>query len=142
MHMHSPSNALGAGPSSPRLIDLREERAHLLEEAVRVALALLVRLIDLVRHELLHLTHCSSRGDLNAGEGRGQLLLRLGELGLLLGEVELELLLLILDLGHLLLQLLGVGICKQPSQQHHKEWREGERQRGMRERGRACELHE
>ena len=90
------------------LVDLREERAHLLHEAVRVALALLVRLIGLVRHELLHLTHCSSRGDLNAGEGRGQLLLRLGELGLLLGEVDLELLLLILvDLGHLLLKLFG-----------------------------------
>ena len=69
-----------------------------------------------------------------AREGRGQLLLRLGELGLLLGEVELELLLLILDLGHLLLQLLGVVICKQPSQQHHKEWRERERERDARER--------
>ena len=34
---------------------------------------------DLLRHELLHLTHCSSIGDLDAGEGRGQLLLRLGE---------------------------------------------------------------
>lgn len=126
MHMHSPSNALGVGPSSPRLIDLREERAHLLEEALRVALALLVRLIDLLRHELLHLTHCSSRGDLNAGEGRSQLLLRLGELGLRPGEVDLELLLLVLDLAQLLSQLLVLGICMKQSQQHHKEWTEGE----------------
>ena len=119
--MHSSSNALGAGPSSVEL----EHRAHLLEEELHVALALLVRLSDLLRHELLHLTHCSSIGDLDAREGRGQLLLRLGEGGVLLGEVELELILLILDLGQLLLQLL-VNICKKPSQQHHKEWTEGE----------------
>ena len=78
------------------------------------------------RHELLHLTHCSSRGDLNAGEGRSQLLLRLGELGLRPGEVDLELLLLVLDLAQLLSQLLVLGICMKQSQQHHKEWTEGE----------------
>ena len=81
-------------------------------------------------HDLLHFTHCSSRGDLNAGEGGSQLLMRLGELALLGGELGGQLSVLLLALGQLLLQLLGLGlICTWQLQQQHEEWREGEKQR-------------
>ena len=87
-----------------------EHRAHLLEEALRVALPLLVGLIDLLRHELLCLTHCCCRGDLNARESRSELLLRLGEVRLGDSELSLEARGLGLELLQLLLQLLDLGL--------------------------------
>ena len=74
----------------------RKERAHLLEKTLSIALALLVGLIDLLCHQLLHLTHCSSIGDLNARKSRRQLGLRVVKLLLLCGRLAkrfLELLL-------------------------------------------------